>query len=93
MTEYNRVIFSGTLIHANIFRLELLQAYFDTWSTQDKFLTELNSPISDSTFLFATIFNILISSNFAHIPNMSFPINLVYNGENLLSISFFIFEK
>ena len=59
MTEYNRVIFSGTIINANIFRLGLLQAYFHTWFTQDKFLTELNSPISAVHFSFATIFQYL----------------------------------
>ena len=59
MTQYNRVIFSGTLIHANIFRLGLLQAYFDTWFTQDKSLTELNSPVSAVHFSFATILEYL----------------------------------
>ena len=68
MTEYNRVIFSGTLIHANIFRLELLQAYFDTWFTQDNFLTELNSPISDSTLFVCNNFQYL---NFVQICSYS----------------------
>ena len=37
--------------------------------------------------------NILISSDFAHIQNLSFPLDVIYNGENRLSISFFMFEK
>ena len=38
-------------------------------------------------------FKVLNSSDFAHNPNMNFPIDVVYNGANRLSISFFIFEK
>ena len=45
------------------------------------------------TFRLQQFFNILISSDFAHIPNLSFPMDVVYNGENRLSISFFIFAK
>ena len=93
MTEYNQFIFSGTLVHSNIFRLRLIRAIFDAWFTQNKFLTELNLAISECTFRLLQFFNILNSSDFAHIPNLSFPMKLVYNGENRLSISFFIFEK
>ena len=35
----------------------------------------------------------LISSDFAYILNLSFPMALVYTGENRLSLSFFIFGK
>ena len=59
MTEYNQFIFSGTLVHANIFRLRLFWALFDAWFTQNKFLTELNSAISAVHFSFATIFQYL----------------------------------
>ena len=45
------------------------------------------------TFRLQQFFKILISSNFAHIPNLNFPMDVVYKGENHLSISFFIFEK
>ena len=45
------------------------------------------------TFRLQQFFNILISSDFAHILNLSFPVDVVYNGENSLSISFFIFQK
>ena len=44
------------------------------------------------TFRLQQFFNILISSDFAHILTLSFPMDVVYNGENRLSI-FFIFEK
>ena len=50
-------------------------------------------PFRQCTFRLLQSFNILNSSDFAHIPNLSFPIDLIYNGENRLSISFFIFEK
>ena len=93
MTEYNQLIFSGTIVHANVFRLRLIRAFFDAWFAQNEFLTELNSPISGVHFSFATIFNNLISSDFAHTLNLSFPMDAVYNGQNRLSISFFILEK
>ena len=38
-------------------------------------------------------FNILISSDFDRIPNLSFTMDVVYNGGNRLSIYFIIFEK
>ena len=44
------------------------------------------------TFRFQ-FFNILSSSDIAHIPNICFPMNVVYNGENCFSISFFFFEN
>ena len=56
MTQYIRFIFSVTLIHANIFRLGLLQPFFDTWFTQDNIFTELNSAIYAVHFSFATFF-------------------------------------
>ena len=93
MTEYNQFIFSGTLVHPNIFRLRLIRAISDAWFTQNKFLTELNLAISGVHFSVTKFFIILNSSDFAHIPNLSFLIDVVYNGENRLSISFFIFEK
>ena len=54
--EQNQFTFSGTLVHPNIFRLGLFQAFFDAWFAQKKFLTELKSPISAVHFSFATIF-------------------------------------
>ena len=64
MSEYNRFIFSGTLVHPNIFRLRLFRAFSDAWFAQIKFLTELNSPISGVQFSFATIFQCLIFVRF-----------------------------
>ena len=93
MAEYNRFIFSGTLIHSNIFRLRLIRAIFDTWFTQNKFLTELNLAISGVHFSFTTVFQYLKFVRFCSYSNLSFPIDVIYNGENGLSISFFIFEK
>ena len=56
---------------------------------------QLNSiwQFPEYTFRLLQFFNILNSSDFAHIPNLSFSIDVLYNGENRLSISFFIFEK
>ena len=59
MTEYNQFIFSGTLFHLNIFRLELFWFFFDAWFAQNNFLTELNPPISAVHFPFATNFHYL----------------------------------
>ena len=59
MTEYNRFIFSGKLVHPNMFRLRLIRPFSDAWFAQNKFLTELNSAISRVHFLFATIFQYL----------------------------------
>ena len=56
MTEYNRSIFSGTLLRPKIFRLKLFRAFSVVWFAQNKFLTELNSPISAVHFSFATTF-------------------------------------
>ena len=56
MTEYKQYIFSGTLVHSNIFRLTLIWAFSDAWFAQNKFLTELSLAISWVHFLFATIF-------------------------------------
>ena len=59
MTEYNRFIFSGTLVHSNIFRLRLIRAISDAWFTQNNFLTELNLAISGVHFSVTTIFQYL----------------------------------
>ena len=56
MAEYNRFIFSGTLVHSNIFRLRLIRAFFDAWFAQNKFLTELNLAISEVHLSVTTIF-------------------------------------
>ena len=45
------------------------------------------------TFRLQQFFSILISSDFAHTPHLTFPMDVIYNGKNRLSISFFIFEK
>ena len=59
MTEYNQFIFSGTLVHSNIFRLRLIRAFSNAWFAQNKFLTEVNLAISGVHFLFTTIFQYL----------------------------------
>ena len=59
MTEYNPFIFSGTIVHPNIFRLGLFRAFSDARFAQNNFLTELNSPILAVHFSFATIFQYL----------------------------------
>ena len=82
-----------TLIHSNIFRLRLFRAFFDAWFAQNKVLIELNSPISAVHLSFATIFNTLISFDFAHIPDLNFPMNVVYNGEKRFALFKVVFEK
>ena len=57
-------MFSGTLVHLNIFRLKLFRAFFDAWFAQNEVLTELNSPISGLHFSFATLFQYLSSVQF-----------------------------
>ena len=59
MTDNIRFIFSGTLVHLNIFCLRLTQAFFDAWFAQNKFLTEHIMAISGVHFSFATIFQYL----------------------------------
>ena len=59
MAEYNQFIFSGTLVHSNIFRLRLIRAFSDAWFAQNKFLTELNLVISGVHFSVTTIFHYL----------------------------------
>ena len=83
MTKHYQFIFSGRLVHPNIFRLRLFGVFSERWFTPKNFLTELTSPISGVHFSFATIFQYL---NFAHNPNLSFPMGVVYNSENRLSI-------
>ena len=94
MADYNQFIFSETLVFPNIFCLRLIRAFFDAWFTQNEFLTEFSLAISgECTFRLLHFFNTLNSLDFAHILNISFSVDVVYNGENRLSISFFIFEK
>ena len=93
MTEYIRFTFSGILVGLNIFCLGLFRAFSDAWFAQNKVLTELNSTISVVHFRLLEFFNILKSSDFVHIQNLGFPMDVVCNGENRLLISFFIFEK
>ena len=50
MTKNNQFIFSGALGHPNIFRLRLFRAFSDAKVAQNKFLTELISPISAAHF-------------------------------------------
>ena len=59
MAEYNQFIFSGTLVHSNIFRLRLKRSFSDAWFAQNKFLTELNLAISGVHFSVTTIFHYL----------------------------------
>ena len=59
MSEHNRFIYSGTLVHSNIFRLRLIRAFSDAWFTQKKNLTEVTLAISGVHFLFTTIFQYL----------------------------------
>ena len=59
MTVYNQFIFSGTLVHPNIFRLRFFGAFSDAWFAQKNFLTELTLAISGVHFSFATIFQYL----------------------------------
>ena len=56
MTENYQFIFSATLFQPNIFRLTLFGAFFDACFAQNKFLTELNSPISGVHSSSATLF-------------------------------------
>ena len=56
MIEYNKFIFSRTLVHQNIFRLTLFRVFSNTWFARNDFITELNPPISAVQFSFATIF-------------------------------------
>ena len=93
MTEYNQFIFSGTLVRSNIFRLRLLRAFFDAWFTQNEFLTELSLAISAVHFSFATIFQYLIFVRFCSYSKPKLSVDVIYNGENRLLISFFNFEK
>ena len=72
MTEYNIFTFSGTLVHSIIFRLRLIQAFFDACFAQNKFLTELNLAISAVHFSFATIFQYLNFVRFRSYPKLKF---------------------
>ena len=70
MAEYNRFIFSGTLVHSNIFRLRLIRAFSDARFTQNKFLTELNLVISGVHFSVTTIFQYLKFVRFCSYSNL-----------------------
>ena len=59
MAVYNQFIFSGTIVHSNIFRLGLIRAFSDAWFTQNKFLTEVLLAFSGVHFSFATILQYL----------------------------------
>ena len=93
MNEYIQSIPSGTVVHLNIFRLGLFRVFSDKRFARNNYLTELSSPISAVHFSFASIFHYLTIVQFARIPNLSFSLVVVYNGEHRLSISVFILEK
>ena len=93
MSEYYQFIFPGKLFHPNSFRFRLIRAFFYVWFFENKFQLNSVHQFLQCTFRLQQSFTILSSSNFALIPNLSFLADLVYNGENRLSISFFIFEK
>ena len=59
MAEYNQFILSVTFLYSNSFRLRLIRAFFEAWFAQNKFLTELSSPISGVHFPFTSIFQYL----------------------------------
>ena len=92
MTKSTQFSFSGTLVHSNIIGLGNLRAFFVVWFTQKKFLTEKIPPISAVHVSFATFFYYL-NFDLAQIPSGSFPIDVIYNGENRLWISFFFFDE
>ena len=52
-------MFSGTLVHLNVFCLSLTRASFDVWFVQTEILTELFLPVSGVRFSFATSFQYL----------------------------------
>ena len=72
MTEYNQFTFSRTLVHSNIFRLGLFRAFSVVALAQNKFLTELNSPVSAVHFSFATKFQYLNFVRFCSYSKLKF---------------------
>ena len=72
MAEYNQFIFSGTLVHSNIFRLRLIRAFFDAWFALNKFLTELYLAISGVHFSVITIFHYLKFVRFCSYSKLKF---------------------
>ena len=72
MAEYNQFIFSGTLVHSNIFRLRLIRAISDAWFAQNKFLTEVNLAISGVHFSVTTIFQYLKFVRFCSYSKLKF---------------------
>ena len=58
-----------------------------------RIIFQLNSIHQFRHYIFRSqqFFNILFLSDFAQIPNSSFPMDVVYNGENCLANCFFIF--
>ena len=72
MTKYNQIILLGTLVRSNIFRLRLIQALFDAWFAQNKFLTVLFFAISAVQFSFATIFQNLKFVRFCSYSKLKF---------------------
>ena len=84
MTEYNQFSFSGTLVHLIVFRLKFFCASLMR-KPSDGLLRinfQLNSihQFPPYNFRLQQFFNILISSDFAHIPSLDFPRDVVDNG-------------
>ena len=69
-----------------------MRAFSDAWFGKIEFLTELKSPKSAVHFSLQQFLKNLISSNFAHFPNLGFPMDAVNNGNYRLLI-FFSSEK
>ena len=76
MIEYNQFIFSGILVHPNIFCLRLIRAFCDASFAQNRFFTELSAPISGVHFSFATIFQYLKFVRFCSYSKLKFSYRL-----------------
>ena len=93
MRKYLLFIFLETLVFPNIFPLQQFQAFcvarfaqsnFFNWTHLDDFFTAL---------FVCSIFHIFIFVQFCSYSKLKLFLAVVYNGENRLSLSFFIFEN
>ena len=92
MTEYIGFVFSGTLVHPNIFCLRLFRAFSIAGFTRKTLSFELNPPISAVQFSLTIHLHKLDFVQFCSLFKSKFFLDIVYNGENSFPMSFAIFE-
>ena len=89
----NSLCFLVKLFHPKTFRLGLVRVFLLRGSLRISFYMNSIHQVMQCNFRLQQLFTNIVSSDFAHKLNLSFPEDGTYNGENHLPLFCFIFEK